>query len=126
LDYNTSATQYLLEPIGRNTAAAIALACMLLDKDELVLVTPSDHLIKNENAYAKVLQRAKRLAEENYLVTFGITPTFAETGFGYIEANNEDVTAFHEKPNVEKAQEYLDAGNYYWNSGMFCFKAGVF
>ena len=126
LDYNTSAAQYLLEPIGRNTAAAIALACMLLDKDELVLVTPSDHLIKNEKAYAKVVQRAKELAEENYLVTFGITPTSAETGFGYIEANNENVTAFHEKPNVEKAQEYLEAGNYYWNSGMFCFKVGIF
>jgi len=127
LGYDTSfMTQYLLEPIGRNTAPAIALACMLLDKDELVLVTPSDHLIKNERAYSKVVQRAKKLAEENYLVTFGITPTSAETGFGYIEVSNEDVTAFHEKPNVEKAQEYLDAGNYYWNSGMFCFKAGVF
>jgi len=119
-------TQYLLEPIGRNTAPAIALACMLLDKDELVLVTPSDHLIKNEKEYLKTIQRAKKLAKENYLVTFGITPTSVETGFGYIEANNEDVTAFHEKPNAEKAQEYLDAGNYYWNSGMFCFKAGVF
>ena len=126
LKYNTSKIQYLLEPIGRNTAPAIALACMLLDKEELVFVTPSDHLIKNKKAYDKVIQRAKKLAEENYLVTFGITPTSAEVGFGYIEANNENVTAFHEKPNIEKAQEYLDAGNYYWNSGMFCFKAGVF
>ena len=126
LKYNSSRIQYLLEPIGRNTAPAIALACMLLDKEELVFVTPSDHLIKNKKAYNSVVQRAKELAEENYLVTFGITPTSAETGFGYIEADNEDVTAFHEKPNIETAEKYLDAGNYYWNSGMFCFKAGVF
>ena len=122
-------SSYLLEPIGRNTAPAIALACLTLDPDEIVLVTPSDHLIKNEEAYAKVLIKAKALAEQNNLVTFGITPTFAETGFGYIESdkvNGEDVKAFHEKPNLEKATEYLQAGNYYWNSGMFCFKAGVF
>ncbi len=118
--------KYLLEPIGRNTAPAIALACMALDKDEFVLVTPSDHLIKNEEAYAKVISRAMKLAQEDTLVTFGIKPTFAETGFGYIEAQGEDVTAFHEKPNSETATAYLIAGNYYWNSGMFCFKAGVF
>ena len=117
---------YLLEPIGRNTAPAIALACMALDKEEIVLVTPSDHLIKDKNEYSKVLARAKELAQENYLVTFGITPDFAETGFGYIEANGEDVKAFHEKPNKQIAQSYVDAGNYYWNSGMFMFKAGAF
>lgn len=118
--------KYLLEPIGRNTAPAIALACMTLDKDEIVLVTPSDHLIKDEDEYKKVLQKAKELASEDNLVTFGIKPTFAETGFGYIEADGLDVKAFHEKPDSKTAQEYLDAGNYYWNSGMFCFKAGVF
>ena len=118
--------QYLLEPIGRNTAPAIALACMLLDKDELVLVTPSDHLIKNEIAYQEVVEKAKKLANKDFLVTFGITPTFAEIGFGYIEADNEDVIDFHEKPNLEIAQKYFEAGNYYWNSGMFCFKAGIF
>ena len=118
--------KYLLEPVARNTAPAIALACMALDKDEIVLVTPSDHLIKDEVEYAKVLGKAQSLADENNLVTFGITPTFAETGFGYIEANKLDVKAFHEKPNVQTAQSYIDAGNYYWNSGMFCFKAGVF
>jgi mannose-1-phosphate guanylyltransferase len=115
-----------LEPIGRNTAPAIALACFALDKDEVVLVTPSDHLIKDEESYKKVLQRAELLAKEDYLVTFGITPTFAETGFGYIEAKGEEVTAFHEKPDLATAERYLEAGNYYWNSGMFCFKAGVF
>ncbi|WP_108063701.1 mannose-1-phosphate guanylyltransferase/mannose-6-phosphate isomerase [Poseidonibacter lekithochrous] len=118
--------KYLLEPIGRNTAPAIALACMELAYDEIVLVTPSDHLIKDENEYEKVLTQAKKLAKEDNLVTFGITPTFAETGFGYIESRELDAIAFHEKPNFEIATEYLNAGNYYWNSGMFCFKAGIF
>ncbi|MFA6144557.1 MAG: mannose-1-phosphate guanylyltransferase/mannose-6-phosphate isomerase [Sulfurimonas sp.] len=118
--------RYLLEPIGRNTAPAIALACMAVKSEEIVLITPSDHLIKNQLAYLKILERAKQLAQENYLVTFGITPSFAETGFGYIEAIGEDVKAFHEKPDLQTARGYLDAGNYYWNSGMFCFKAGIF
>ena len=118
--------RYLLEPVGRNTAPAIALACMALEPETIVLVTPSDHLIKNEKEYSKVLQTAKDLAKKDNLVTFGITPTFAETGFGYIEADGMDVKAFHEKPDKKTAQTYVDAGNYYWNSGMFCFKAGVF
>jgi len=123
--------EYLLEPIGRNTAPAIALACFKLQKDEIVLVTPSDHLIKNETEYENVFNEAKQLAQENNLVTFGITPQFAETGFGYIEADRENlkaknVRAFHEKPDLKTAQKYLKEGNYYWNSGMFCFKAGVF
>lgn len=121
-----SKSHYLLEPIGRNTAPAIALACLSLDPDEIVLVTPSDHLIKNETAYAQMVQKAKDFASDNKLVTFGITPTFAETGFGYIEADGFDVKAFHEKPDFSTATEYLEAGNYYWNSGMFCFKVNVF
>ena len=125
-ELNKTNNQYLLEPIGRNTAPAIALACLALPYDEVVLVTPSDHLIKNEEEYKKVLQKAYELANQNNLVTFGITPTFAETGFGYIEADGLDVKAFHEKPDSQTAQEYFEAGNYYWNSGMFCFKAGVF
>ena len=118
--------RYLLEPVGRNTAPAIALACMALEPDEIVLVTPSDHLIKDEAAYEQVLQKAKELTQENNLVTFGITPSFAETGFGYIEADGFEVRAFHEKPDFETATKYVEAGNYYWNSGMFMFKAGVF
>ncbi len=118
--------RYLLEPVGRNTAPAIALACFSLNPDEVVLVTPSDHLIKNETAYAQVLEKAKTFASENRLVTFGITPTFVETGFGYIESDGFEVKAFHEKPDIETATTYLKEGNYYWNSGMFCFKAGVF
>ena len=117
---------FLLEPVGRNTAPAIALACLDMDPEEIVMVSPSDHLIKNKEAYNKVVGKAKLLAANDYLVTFGITPKFAETGFGYIEADREDVKAFHEKPDAVTAQSYVDAGNYYWNSGMFCFKAGLF
>jgi len=80
--YPLSTNKYILEPAGKNTAPAIALACMFLDKEEMVLVTPSDHLIKDNLAYRKVLEQAKELAEKNSLVTFGIKPTFAETGFG--------------------------------------------
>jgi len=123
---DAKALKFLLEPVGRNTAPAIALACMELDTDEVVLVTPSDHLIKDEEAYAKVLKKAQLLAVEDNLVTFGITPTAPETGFGYIESEGLDVKAFHEKPNKQRAEQYLHAGNYYWNSGMFCFKAGAF
>lgn len=125
-ELNKTNNRYLLEPIGRNTAPAIALACMTLDKDEIVLVTPSDHLIKDETEYAKILKRAKKLANEDNLVTFGITPTFPEIGFGYIEANGLNVKAFHEKPDLKTAIKYFEAGNYYWNSGIFCFKAGLF
>jgi mannose-1-phosphate guanylyltransferase len=142
-------TQYLLEPVGRNTAPAIALACLALDPEEIVLVTPSDHLIKDEEAYLEAVEKAKNLAEECNLVTFGITPQFAETGFGYIEAIASvivesdsdcgmDVIHFHEKPDLQTAQQYIHKNQedqslsqstitkFFWNSGMFCFKAGVF
>jgi mannose-1-phosphate guanylyltransferase len=117
---------FLLEPIAKNTAPAIALACFALPADELVLVSPSDHLIKDEISYKKVLQEAQSLAEDNNIVTFGITPSYPETGYGYIESEGNNVKAFHEKPDSDIAQSYLDSGNFYWNSGMFCFKAGVF
>ncbi|SMP86952.1 mannose-1-phosphate guanylyltransferase [Epsilonproteobacteria bacterium SCGC AD-308-E02] len=139
---DTSNVKFLLEPIGRNTAPAIALACLALDAEEIVLVSPSDHLIKDEKAYLKVLQEAKELAETGSLVTFGIKPKYAETGYGYIEGGEaypthalasgvsafsaRDVKAFHEKPDEVTAKKYVDDGNFYWNSGMFCFKAGVF
>ena len=118
--------QFLLEPIGRNTAPAIALAAMQLDPDEVLLISPSDHFIKDQKSYEKVLTRAKELATAGYLVTFGITPEYAETGYGYIEAKGEDVQAFHEKPDAKTAKEYLQKGNYYWNSGMFCFRAKTY
>ena len=123
---NDDTSQFLLEPVGRNTAPAIALACMDIDPEEIVLVTPSDHLIKDEEAYEKSVQRAKTLAKEGNLVTFGITPTHPETGYGYIEVEGEDVKSFKEKPDVKTAQRYIDQGNYAWNSGMFCFKAGIY
>jgi mannose-1-phosphate guanylyltransferase len=124
--FNTENSLFLLEPIGRNTAPAIALACMGLEPEAIVLVTPSDHLIKNQNAYESVVSRAKELANENCLVTFGIKPSYPETGYGYIEANGEDVKSFKEKPDALTATEYIKQGNFYWNSGMFCFKAGAF
>ena len=123
---SSASDQFLLEPVGRNTAPAIALACMALDADDLVLVTTSDHLVKDQAAYEAAVLEAKALAEQNHLVTFGIKPTYPEVGFGYIEANGNDVSSFKEKPDADTAQSYIDQGNYYWNSGMFCFKAGVF
>jgi mannose-1-phosphate guanylyltransferase len=86
-----SPPQFLLESVGRNTAPAVALACMALDSDDLVLVTTSDHLVKDQTAYEKAVLEAKALAEQDNLVTFGIQPTYPETGFGYIEANGSDV-----------------------------------
>lgn len=84
--------QYILEPLGRDTAAATALACMSLDSDETVLITPSDHLIKDQTTYQKILICAQELALENNLVTFRITPTFPKTGFGYIETQVGEYT----------------------------------
>jgi mannose-1-phosphate guanylyltransferase len=133
---------YLLEPVGRNTAPAIALACFALDAEEIVLVTPSDHLIKDEKAYLEAVNKAKALALTDKLVTFGITPQYPETGFGYIQAKPENdelgimnVELFHEKPDLHTAQKYLEQNSkfnienstlFLWNSGMFCFKAGLF
>ncbi len=122
--YHTA--RFLLEPIGRNTAPAIALACLSLRPDDILLVSPSDHLIRKKEAYKKVLQRAEELAKDGNLVTFGIMPTSPETGYGYIEADGENVKRFVEKPSREKAEEYLAAGNFYWNSGIFCFKVSTF
>ncbi len=118
--------KFLLEPVGRNTAPAIALACLNLDPETVVLVSPSDHVIRNKEAYGKVLERAEVLAREGNLVTFGITPTSPETGYGYIEAEGENVKRFVEKPDLATAEKYLLAGNFYWNSGIFCFKASTF
>lgn len=116
---------FLLEPFGKNTAPAIAMACFALDPNEIILATPSDHLVKNINSYKKLASKAKKLAKLDYLVTIGVAAKYPETGYGYIEANGEDVKAFHEKPDRETAKKYIEAGNFYWNSGIFCFKAGV-
>lgn len=124
-DRSDSLTE-IIEPVGRNTAASIAFAALAADPDDLLLVTPSDQLISNDTAYTAALERAKAMAEDGYLVTFGIEPESPETGYGYIQAEGEKVLSFHEKPSKEKAQEYLEAGNYFWNSGMFCFRAGTY
>ena len=122
--------RYLLEPIARNTAPAVTLACLEIvskNKDEIVLITPSDHLIKDDISYKKAITKAQELAQNGHIVTFGIKPTSAHTGFGYIQfdSNTLDAISFKEKPNKELASKYLKEGNYYWNSGMFMFKAGV-
>ena len=128
---------FLLEPCGRNTAPAIALAAHRINAkfgpDALMLVLAADHLIMDEASFANAVGQASQLASapHNLLVTFGIVPTGPETGFGYIKAGQrieqgQKVDAFVEKPDFVTAQKYLDAGNYYWNSGMFCFSAGQF
>ncbi len=118
--------QFILEPVGRNTAPAIALAALAAKPDEILLIVPSDHLILNQSSYEKVLSQAIEMASQNNLVTFGIKPTYPETGYGYIEASGFDVKSFKEKPSLETAKSYIQAGNFYWNSGMFCFKASIF
>lgn len=117
---------FILEPAGRNTAPAIAMAAMAADPEEILLVVPSDHLIEKQADYEVAVLKAKELAEKDRLITFGIKPGYAETGYGYIEADGIDVKSFKEKPDVKTAEMYVKAGNYFWNSGMFCFKAKVF
>lgn len=123
---NVENINFLLEPIGRNTAPAIALAAFNSDPDETLLVLPSDHLINKQAEYESCIKKAIHLANEDNLVTFGIEPEYPETGYGYIEANGADVTSFKEKPDFVTAQTYVEAGNYFWNSGMFCFKAKTY
>ncbi len=118
--------KFIIEEIGKNTAPAIAFAALESDSEDILFVTPSDHLIKNEEKYKEAVKKAKELAVKGYLVTFGINPNEANTGYGYIEANGEDVVKFHEKPDLKTAKEYLKKGNFLWNSGMFMFKAGVY
>ncbi|MCL2197383.1 MAG: sugar phosphate nucleotidyltransferase [Defluviitaleaceae bacterium] len=118
--------EFLLEPVGRNTAPAIALACLALDEEDVVVISSSDHYIKNLENYMAVVKRAEELAEAGNLVTFGIKPTFPETGYGYIEASGEDVVSFREKPDFKTAEKYVSAGNYFWNSGIFVFKVKTF
>jgi len=119
-------SKFIIEEIGKNTAPAIAFAALESDSEDILFVTPSDHLIKNEEKYKEAVKKAKELAVKGYLVTFGINPNEANTGYGYIEANGEDVVKFHEKPDLKTAKEYLKKGNFLWNSGMFMFKAGVY
>ena len=123
----------IVEPVGRNTAPAIALAqiyCkdkLKCNDNEVLFISPSDHLIKPVGDFQKLIMQAEQTAKQGNIVTLGIKPTKPETGYGYIEAaeNKKNmavkVLSFKEKPNLETAEKYLKAGNYFWNSGMFMF-----
>ncbi len=127
-------SRIILEPQGRNTAPAVALAALSIaadDGDALMLVMPADHVIKDVEAFQSVVQQGAEAALDGQLVTFGIVPTRPETGFGYIKASPANgsatpVESFVEKPDSETARTYLESGNYFWNSGMFLFKASAF
>lgn len=125
----------ILEPMAKNTAPAIAAACCAAikqDKDAIVVVLPSDHVITDVKTFQNAVMTAAKNAEKGSLVTFGIVPTFAATGYGYVKAAGTETDGaftlekFVEKPCLEKAQEYLSSGEYAWNSGMFVFKASTF
>ncbi len=121
----------ILEPVGRDTAPAVAIAAlqaMQRDPEAIIAIFPADHLIQNAEVFNTALAQAVDMAEQQKLVAFGVTPTRAETGYGYIKAQNtgsgpSPVAQFVEKPNAQLAEQYINSGDYYWNSGMFVFKA---
>ena len=115
----------IVEATPRNTAAAIAFAAFAADPEAILIVTPSDHIIDEMGAYNSAIEEAIAKAQDGYIVTFGIVPTKPETGFGYIEHRQDTVLSFREKPNKATAIDFISRGNFLWNSGMFCFKAGV-
>ncbi len=123
------------EPFGKNTAPAIASTLQYFIQqgceDDVVLIVPSDHLIKDIDGFNKTVEQGKKFAEQGYIVTFGIKPTYPETGYGYIKTEKAlsvgyKVEKFVEKPNFETAKKYLDSGNYYWNGGIFMGKISTF
>ena len=124
----------VLEPEGRNTAPAIACAALLASdagEDPLLLVLPADHVIGDVRAFQGSVNKAVDLAEEGYLVTFGVVPTHPETGYGYIACgealgNGQKLTAFIEKPDSQRATEFIEQGNTLWNSGMFLLRASIY
>jgi len=131
IDYDS----IILEPVGRNTAPAIALAALRAvqqGEDPVLLILAADHLISDHNAFHAAVEKATLLAEQGKLVTFGVVPTEAHTGYGYIKSGDSvdeigfKVAQFVEKPDLATAQQYLKSGEYYWNSGMFMFKASVY
>ncbi len=119
--------KYLLEPFGKNTAPAVALAGLTLAKrygeDTILLVLAADHLISRSKPFQEAVLKAATLAREGRLVVFGIKPESPETGYGYIEAKGHSVLRFIEKPPFKDAQKYFSSGKFLWNSGMFCFTA---
>lgn len=133
-EINVKADALLLEPVGRNTAPALTLAAIAnreAGHDDILLVMPADHVIQDTKTFQLILTEGSKLAEQNMLVTFGIVPTKAETGYGYIKQGGSIDNAsfvieqFVEKPNEIKAQEYLDSGQFLWNSGMFMMKSSI-
>jgi len=121
----------ILEPVGRNTAPAIALAALSVEDDPLLLVLAADHVIQDQTAFTSAVSAAVPLAESGKLVTFGIEPNEAHTGYGYIKRGEKNdagfaVNQFVEKPSFALAQDYVSSGNYYWNSGIFLFKASKY
>jgi len=126
---NEIQTSFILEPYGRNTAAAVASAAIYArdtyGDDAVLLVLAADHLITEQVAFDDAVSCAIELAKAGRLVTFGIKPTIPETGYGYIEALGTEVLRFVEKPTLNKAIEYVESGRFFWNSGMFCFKAST-
>ncbi len=121
----------LLEPVARNTAAAVCGAAAYHQEhgqgDDILLILPADHLIRDQHAFLAAVAEAAQRAADGFLVTFGLVPSRPETGFGYIAADADgNVERFVEKPNLATAQQYLESGSYLWNSGMFAFKADVF
>lgn len=129
VNYEGVSTSFILEPFGKNTAAAIAAASLNVienhGRDAVLLVLAADHLIDNTDSFRSAVKQAITFAQDNRLVTFGIKPVTPETGYGYIHARQNDVIEFVEKPSLDKAKAYLKSGNYLWNSGMFCFSAGA-
>ena len=122
---------FIVEPMGRNTAPAIALAAHRLDEDDIMLVCPSDHHIVDEAAFRQAAMAAAELAAEDWLVSFGIAATRPETGYGYIRRGEElvagyRVASFVEKPDLQTAIRFLEEGDYAWNGGIFAFRAGRF
>lgn len=118
----------ILEPVGKNTAPAIAISALIDEEDPLLLVLPSDHIIENKKAFHETVRKAIPLAEAGKLVTFGIPPSEAQTGYGYIKIGNKVNNGFYvnnfvEKPSYEVALDYFESGDYFWNSGIFLFKA---
>lgn len=121
-------TSYLniVEATPRNTAAAIAFAAFASKPEDILIVTPSDHIIDKIDQYNDAINEAISKANQGFIVTFGVVPTKPETGYGYIESKGDTVVSFREKPNQVTAKEFIAKGNFLWNSGMFCFKAGIF
>ncbi len=126
LNINSINNTYILEPFGRNSAAAVALAASYVHnkykEDCMLLIFPADHLINNQEAFEMAIDRAVNLADGNDIITFGIKPKRPETAYGYIESEGINVKRFIEKPSKEKAEHYIHSGNYLWNSGIFCMK----